>query len=140
MESEVKRLIRGRSAKKARFRRDGAGKKPQLSDSWRRPRGLHHKQRRQKKAKGALPTPGYGSPILVRGVQPCGLRSVRIFRVSELTGLDPASSAVLIAGTVGNKNRAAIQEEALKAGLRVLNPKGTTVPETGNNVEAGSDE
>ena len=72
MVEEKKRLIRARIAKKAKFRRDGFGKKPQIADSWRKPRGLHNKQRRQKKAKGALPTPGYGSPVAVRGMHPSG--------------------------------------------------------------------
>jgi large subunit ribosomal protein L32e len=55
MTTEVKRLIRVRTDKGAVFKRDGYGKKRQLSDSWRKPRGQHNKQREQKKAKGALP-------------------------------------------------------------------------------------
>jgi large subunit ribosomal protein L32e len=72
MADEKKRLIQVRSEKSARFKRDGAGKKKQLSDSWRMPRGLHSKKRIQKKAKGPLPTPGFGSPVAVRGVHPSG--------------------------------------------------------------------
>jgi large subunit ribosomal protein L32e len=57
MTTEIKRLIRVRVDKGASFKRDGFGKKRQLSDSWRKPRGQHNKQREQKKAKGALPKP-----------------------------------------------------------------------------------
>jgi Ribosomal protein L32E len=123
MADEKKRLIRVRKNKNASFKRDGAGKKKQLSESWRRPRGLHNKQRRQKKAKGALPTPGYGSPAAVRGMHPSGFYEVRVFTVSELEGLNPEEHAVRIGGTVGNRKRAAIQDQALANGLKILNPK-----------------
>ena len=62
MTTEVKRLIQVRTDKGARFKRDGYGKKRQLSDSWRKPRGQHNKQREQKKAKGALPQTGFRQP------------------------------------------------------------------------------
>lgn len=133
MADEKKRLIRVRSSKSASFKRDGAGKKKQLSDSWRRPRGLHNKQRRQKKAKGALPTPGYGSPVAVRGMHPSGFHEVRVFTVTELVGLNPEEHAVRIGGTVGNRKRAVIQEQAIANGLKILNPKETaTVSEEGD--------
>jgi large subunit ribosomal protein L32e len=135
MADDKKRLIRVRKNKNASFKRDGEGKKKQLSDSWRRPRGLHNKQRRQKKAKGALPTPGYGSPVAVRGMHPSGFHEVRVFNVAELEGLNPEEQAVRIGGTVGNRKRAAIQEQALANGLKVLNPK-----ELGEKSEEGDAE
>ena len=49
MTTEIKRLIRVRVEKGATFKRDGYGKKAQLCDSWRKPRGQHNKQREQKK-------------------------------------------------------------------------------------------
>jgi large subunit ribosomal protein L32e len=122
MVNEKKRLIRTRADKSAKFRRDGFGKKPQISDSWRRPRGLHNKQRRQKKAKGAHPTPGYGSPVLVRGMHPSGFLEVRVFTPDELTGIDPACYAIRIGASVGGRKRAIILEKANSAGLKVLNP------------------
>ena len=115
------RLIRVRVQKSARFKRDGAGKKEQLADTWRRPRGLHHKQRRQKKAKGPMPTPGYGSPAEVRGLHPSGYRDVLVHNPDELAGLDPSADAVRIAATVGARKRGAIQERALAEGLKVIN-------------------
>lgn len=140
MGNEIKRLIQVRSDKRARFKRDGAGKKPQLSASWRRPRGLHHKQRRQKKAKGALPTPGYGSPLLIRGLHPSGFAEVRVFRVADLSGLNPDEKVVRIAGSVGGKNRSLIQEEAARVGLRILNLKEKQTSETDADTEAGDHE
>ncbi|MDD1710493.1 MAG: 50S ribosomal protein L32e [Methanoregulaceae archaeon] len=123
MADEKKRLIQVRSEKSASFKRDGTGKKKQLSESWRMPRGLHSKKRRQKKAKGPLPTPGYGSPIEVRGMHPSGYREIRIFTPAELAGLNPSEDAVRIGATVGNKKRLLIQDQAVAAGLKVLNAK-----------------
>lgn len=123
MSDESRRLIRVRSAKRASFKRDGEGKKKQISSAWRRPRGLHNKQRRQKKAKGSLPTPGYGSPLAVRGMHPSGFMEVRICSAAELAALDPEIHAVRIAGTVGNRKRAVIQKLALTSGLKVLNKR-----------------
>jgi large subunit ribosomal protein L32e len=123
MADEKKRLIQVRSEKSARFKRDGAGKKKQLSDSWRMPRGLHSKKRIQKKAKGPLPTPGFGSPVAVRGMHPSGYREVRIFTVAELEGLDPSADAVRIGASVGNRKRLVIQNQAIATGLKILNPR-----------------
>jgi large subunit ribosomal protein L32e len=143
MVNEKKRLIRARSAKSAKFRRDGFGKKPQIAESWRRPRGLHNKQRRQKKAKGAQPTPGYGSPVAVRSMHPSGFYEVRVFSPGELAGIDPEIYAVRIGATVGGRKRAIIQEKAISAGLKVLNPravKAVTRPGEAGEEEVSSDD
>ncbi len=123
MTTEIKRLIRVRVAKGASFKRDGYGKKRQLSDSWRKPRGQHNKQREQKKAKGALPKPGYGSPIAVRGMHPSGFFEVLVATATELEGLDPKTQAVRISGTVGDRKRVGLQAAAIAAGLKVLNAR-----------------
>jgi large subunit ribosomal protein L32e len=123
MATEVKRLIRVRVEKGARFKRDGYGKKRQLSDSWRKPRGQHNKQREQKKAKGAMPKPGFGSPVAVRGMHPSGFFEVLVSSIKELEGLDTKTQAVRISATVGDKKRVALQEAALAAGLKVLNAR-----------------
>jgi large subunit ribosomal protein L32e len=123
MTTEVKRLIRVRTDKGAVFKRDGYGKKRQLSDSWRKPRGQHNKQREQKKAKGALPKPGFGSPVAVRGMHPSGFFEVLVTSLKDLEGLDPKTQAVRLGGTVGTRKRIIIQEQAVAAGLKVLNAR-----------------
>jgi large subunit ribosomal protein L32e len=123
MADEIRRLIRVRNQKGATFKRDGFGKKKQLSSSWRKPRGQHNKQREQKKAKGNLPKPGFGSPIGVRGMHPSGFFDVLVHTADDLAGLDPKTQAIRIAATVGSRKRAAIQQAALSAGLRVLNAR-----------------
>ena len=122
MTTEIKRLIRVRVEKGATFKRDGYGKKKQLSDSWRKPRGQHNKQREQKKAKGALPKPGFGSPIAVRGMHPSGFFEVLLSSVKELEGIDPKTHAIRIGAKVGERRRLGLQETALATGFKVLNP------------------
>jgi large subunit ribosomal protein L32e len=128
MTTEIKRLIRVRVEKGATFKRDGFGKKRQLSDSWRKPRGQHNKQREQKKAKGALPKPGFGSPVAVRGMHPSGFFEVLVTSLKELEGLDPKTQAVRIGATVGTRKRVIIQEQAVSAGLKVLNAHVAKAP------------
>jgi large subunit ribosomal protein L32e len=123
MTTEIKRLIRVRIEKGAIFKRDGYGKKKQLSDSWRKPRGQHNKQREQKKAKGVLPKPGFGSPIAVRGMHPSGFFEVLLSSVKELEGIDPKTHAIRIGATVGERTRLGLQEKALAAGFKVLNAR-----------------
>jgi len=123
MTTEIKRLIQVRVDKGAAFKRDGYGKKRQLSDSWRKPRGQHNKQREQKKAKGALPKPGFGSPIAVRGMHPSGFFEVLISSLKELEGINPETHAIRIGATVGDRTRAGLQEKALGAGFKVLNAR-----------------
>ncbi len=130
MTTEIKRLIRVRVDKGATFKRDGYGKKKQLSDSWRKPRGQHNKQREQKKAKGALPKPGFGSPIAVRGMHPSGFFEVLISSVKELEGIDPKTHAIRIGVTVGERTRVGLQEKAIAEGFKVLNARSV---KTGTN-------
>jgi large subunit ribosomal protein L32e len=130
MTTEIKRLIRVRVEKGATFKRDGYGKKAQLSDSWRKPRGQHNKQREQKKAKGALPKPGFGSPVAVRGMHPSGFFEILVTSLKDLEGLDPKTQAVRIGVTVGDRKRTVLQETALSSGIKVLNLRSGGIKET----------
>ena len=128
MTTETKRLIRVRTEKGAVFKRDGFGKKRQLSDSWRKPRGQHNKQREQKKAKGAQPTPGYGSPVAVRGMHPSGFFEVMVFSESDLESLDAKTQAIRISAGVGGRKRKALQEKAAEKGFKILNARVIKAP------------
>ena len=143
MDQETKRLIRVRAEKRARFKRAGFGTKKQLAESWRRPRGLQSKQRMHKKAKGAHPTPGYGSPIAVRGLHPSGYQDILVHNLAEMEGLDAATQAIRIAGAVGMRKREQMQARAVELGLKVLNPKETSrtsKPAGAKDEEEGTDE
>jgi large subunit ribosomal protein L32e len=142
---ETRRLIRVRTRhNKPAFKRRGLHRKAKLADVWRRPRGLHNKQRRQFKAKGALPRPGYGSPAAIRGMHPSGYEEVRVFTPAELAGMNPEIQAVRIGASVGNRKREAIQARALELGLKVLNAKDLTraaeMPAAAEEEEVNEDE
>ena len=123
MTTETKRLIRVRTEKGAAFKRDGFGKKKQLSDSWRKPRGQHNKQREQKKAKGNLPKPGFGSPVAVRGMHPSGFFEVLVFTEKDLENLDVKTQAIRISAGVGARKRKVLQEKAAASGFKILNAR-----------------
>ncbi len=128
MADEIRRLLKVRRSKEARFKREGVDKKKTIRDSWRRPRGLHSKQRMQRKAKGPHPTPGYGSPLAVRGMHPSGLKEVRVWNLSDLEGVNPAIQAIRIAASVGRKKREMVQNKAAELNIRVLNWKDASHP------------
>jgi len=128
MADEKMRLIRMRNGVRPRFQRRGVHEKKRLADVWRKPKGRHNKLRRQIRAKGPLPRPGFGSPAAVRGLHPCGLSDILVYNEGMLAPLDPAVHAVRIAGGVGMRKRAGIQKRAEEAGLRVLNPRKLPEP------------
>jgi large subunit ribosomal protein L32e len=139
MVSEIRRLLRVRKDKEARFKREGVDKKVTIKDSWRRPRGLHSKQRKLRRAKGAHPDPGYGSPLAVRGMHPCGLKEVRVFNLNDLAGVDAATQAIRIGATVGRKKRELIQNKAAEAKIRILNWKDASKPESAGKAVKAAD-
>ena len=128
MADEKMRLIRLRSGVRPRFQRRGIHEKKRLADVWRKPKGRHNKLRRQIRAKGPLPRPGYGSPAAVRGLHPCGLSDILVENVAMLANLDPETQAVRIAARVGKRKKLEIQKKAVEAGLRVLNPRPVEEP------------
>lgn len=129
MADEKMRLIRARNGKRADFKRQCLSQKKKLDDVWRRPRGLQSKKRMQKRAKGPLPRPGYGSPLAVRGFHPSGYEEVLVFSPADLEGLNPETQAVRVGRTVGNRKREIIQDKALELGLKVFNLKDASKQE-----------
>jgi large subunit ribosomal protein L32e len=68
-------------------------------------------------------------------MHPSGFQEVRIFTPSELTALNPDIHAVRIAGTVGNRKRALIQQLAISGGLKVLNMREIPMREEAEEEE-----
>jgi large subunit ribosomal protein L32e len=77
-------------------------------------------------------------------MHPSGYTEVRVFTPADLMNLNPETQAVRIAGTVGNRKRGVIQEQALALGLKVLNAKDLTpvaeVPAAAEEEEVNEDE
>ncbi len=124
MSSETERLLKVRSRqkrKKPEFNRCDSHKKKRVSTSWRKPRGLHNKLRRQISAKGKLVKAGYGSPASVRGYHPCGMKEILVKCAADLENAE--GCAVRIASAVGMKKRVEIEAMAREMDLKILNPK-----------------
>ena len=114
------RLVNPR--KKPEFTRWLPNKYKRLSESWRRPRGIHSKIREKKKGKMRMPSVGWGAPKNLRYLHPSGLREVVVRCVKDLEKIDPAKEAAKIAHTVGKKKRQEILKKAEESKIKVLNP------------------
>ncbi|MDF1557170.1 MAG: 50S ribosomal protein L32e [ANME-2 cluster archaeon] len=125
MDPESTRLLKVRKKqklKKPHFVQTDQHKKKKLKDIWRKPRGLHNKKRQYILGKGEMARPGYGSPVAVKGLHPSGFEEVLLSRALDLDNVDPATQAVRIARTVGQRKRMDIVKKALSLGLKILNP------------------
>ena len=72
---------------------------------WRFPRGMHSAVRQQHKGRPALPSTGYGSPKMVKGLDKSGFVSVRVHTADDLLALDPKTQGAVISGKLGMKNK-----------------------------------
>ena len=106
------------------FRRQEWFRYRRLGESWRKPRGLHSKMRKNLKYRPPKVRTGFRTPALVRGYHPSGFREITVHTVGDLDAVDPGTEAVRIGGTVGNRKRAAIIERADSLRIRVLNRRG----------------
>lgn len=105
------------------FRREEWFRYKKLSRSgWRRPDGITSAMRRHYKYRPNVVSIGYGSPIAARGLHPSGFQEVPVWNVADLDAIDPKKQAARVGGSVGAKKREAIEKEAQKRSIRVLNP------------------
>ena len=121
---EVAVKLKARKTLKSRkpaFRRQEGFRQAMLRDTWRRPRGKHSKLRKHRKARGARPKPGYGSPREVRGLNRLGYREVRVSSPGDLGRINPSEEMALLSGTVGKRKRAEILKLAQEKGIQVAN-------------------
>ena len=108
--------------KKPTFSRQGEKNLKRLGRKWRKPKGMHSKLRRHKKAKGFMPQPGYGSPKTLRYLHPSGFEEVIVFNIKDLEKINPSKQACRIASVVGKKKRVEIMKKTEELKIKVLNP------------------
>ena len=109
------------SGRRPAFKRQEWFRYSKLGESWRRPKGIHSKMKRNLKRRPPVVDIGFRGPVEVRGLHPSGFEEVLVYNVEGLEGIDPKSQAVRIGGTVGTKKRIVIQDRADELGIRVLN-------------------
>ena len=123
--NEVSRLLAERKrikAKKPNFIREDADKKS-IGIKWRRPTGRHSKIKHQFKGSRKMPSPGYRSPILVRGLTRQGLLPKVVHTSAELEHIDAKREIVVIGHDVGKKKRAALLKLIIEKKLPVYQIK-----------------
>ena len=109
------------SGRRPAFKRQEWFRYSKLGESWRRPKGIHSKMKRNLKRRPPVVDIGFRGPAEVRGFHPSGFEEVMVYNVDGLEGIDPKSQAIRIGGTVGTKKRMAIEDRADELGIRVLN-------------------
>lgn len=105
-----------------KFRRQESWRYDKLSESWRRPKGLDNKMRKEKKGAPPRVKVGYRTPRAIRGVHPSGLRPLIVSNIEQLDELKDRDLIVVISSRVGRKTKRAITDKAASLGLRVANP------------------
>lgn len=105
-------------SKKPEFIRQES-ERAKISEVWRKPKGIHSKMRHHIRGKRKMPSPGYGSPVEVKGLHSSGLIPIIVYNTSQI----PSSKeyGIIIGSTVGMKKKAGIIEKAGQLGIRVLN-------------------
>jgi len=105
-----------------KFRRQESWKYAKLSESWRRPKGLDNKMRKDIKGVPPRVKVGYRTPRDIRGLHPSGLRPLIVSDVEQLERLKGQDLIVVISSRVGRRTKRAMTDKAKSLGLRIANP------------------
>ncbi len=116
-------IRRHKNKRKPHFTRQDVPKKARLDAVWRKPKGLQSKMRRHLRGRKRSPSPGFGSPRLVRGLTPQGYVPVVVSNIAMLSKINPQKEGVVISGLVGQKRRVLIVKKVLELKLTLLNIK-----------------
>ena len=91
-----------------------------FDDKWRRPRGLQSKLRKNQAGHIKTPSPGYRSPIEVRGLDPKGLKPKLIHTLQDLESVNKDESAI-ISSKVGLRKKLTLLAKAKELKLNISN-------------------
>ena len=90
---------------------------------WRFPRGRHSKVRQMHCGRPAMPNPGYGAPVEVRGLHKSGLEVVMVRNAEDLQNLNIKTQGAVISASVGARKRLSLLEMAQQKKITLLNVK-----------------
>lgn len=93
-----------------------------LKKTWRKPKGIDSKLRLNKKGHRKKPSPGYGSPKLVKYLNQNGFKEIHICNPKDLENINPKTQIPKIS-KVGLKKKLQILEKAVSLKLRFSNIK-----------------
>ena len=105
-----------------KFKRQNSARYKRVKNSWRKPKGMDSKMRKEKKGKPPLVKVGYRKPESERDIHPSGYREVLVHNVDDLKEVNPEDQAIRIASAVGGRKKKKILEKATEMEIKVLNP------------------
>jgi large subunit ribosomal protein L32e len=111
------------SEHRPKFKRQESWRYKRLAVTWRKPKGVDNKMRKQVSGVPPLVKIGYRGPRISRGLHPSGYVDILVHNVKDLMLLDNTKDAARIARTVGNKKRLEIVSKAESMGIKLINGK-----------------
>lgn len=110
-------------ARKPNFIRQDYQRRKRIGNKlkWRKPKGVHSKIRHHFKGWRKSPSPGYKSPLDVKGYHSSGLKMVNVFSTKNLFNIKKDTEGIIISKNVGMKNRLQILKKSKELGIHILN-------------------
>lgn len=109
--------------KKPKFKRIEQWRYKKLrGKGWRRPKGVHSKNRRNFGHKQPSPRIGYGNHKKERYMHPSGYYEVLVENARELEKVEKENQAVRFSSRLGKRKKGELYSRAREMGLKVLNP------------------
>lgn len=115
---EKRRVVNKR---KPVFIKKDAHKKSKIKNRWRRPKGLHNKQRIKGKSHFKNPATGYGSPKQVKWLHSSGLFPVVVSNLGQLDSIIKEKHGILLSSRIGDQKRKALLIEIKNRGFVLIN-------------------
>ncbi|MDP3765085.1 MAG: 50S ribosomal protein L32e [Nanoarchaeota archaeon] len=122
--TELKTLLEVRNEIKERkpvFIRQDNPKRRKLNYKWRKPKGIHSKIRHKFKGRRKMPSPGYKSPIRVKGLHSTGLEMVNVSSINNLEKIKKETQGIIISKNVGMRKKLEILKKSKELDVKVLN-------------------
>jgi len=93
-----------------------------LNEKWRKPKGLDSKLRARRRGKGAVVSPGYGSPSKAKGLSREGLKFVFVRNLKELDAVGK-DNLIVLNGRLGARKKIEILNKIKEKKLNLFNFK-----------------